>query len=78
MLIPQQGLGAAFAALTDIDMVEYRKIWGVGMKILLSGILEHIMEAYTAKETLPSSLSDGPDKLGTFQLGVSGPGLFPQ
>lgn len=45
------------------------------MKILLSGILEHIMEVHTAKETPPSYLSDGADKLGTFQLGVSGPGL---
>lgn len=48
------------------------------MKILLSGILEHIMEVHTAKETPPSYLSDGSDKLGTFQLGVSGPGLFLQ
>lgn len=54
MLIPQQGLGAAFVVLTDIDMVDYRVIWGVGMKILLSGILEHIMEVHTAKEIPPS------------------------
>lgn len=48
------------------------------MKILLSGILEHIMEIHAAKETPPSYLSDGSDKLGTLQLGVSVPALFPQ
>lgn len=45
------------------------------MKIRLSGILEHTMEVHSAKETPPSYLSDGSDKLGTFHLGVSGPGL---
>lgn len=74
MLIPQQGLGATFAVLTDIDMVEQRIIWGgVGMKILSSGILEHIMEVHTTKEIPPPYFSDG-----SFQLSVFVPALFPQ
>lgn len=48
------------------------------MKILLSGILEHIMEVLTAKEMPPSYFSDGSDKLGILQLGVSVPALFLQ
>lgn len=48
------------------------------MKILLSGNLEHTMEVHTAKEMPPSYFSDGSDKLGMFQLGVSVPALFPQ
>lgn len=50
---------ASFAVLTDIDVVEERIIWGVGMKILLSGILEFIMQVHTVKETPPSYFSDG-------------------
>lgn len=48
------------------------------MKIPLSGILEHIMEVHTAEEMPPSYFSDRSDKLGTLQLGVSVPALFPQ
>lgn len=44
LLISQQGRGATCAMLTDIHMPEYRIIYVKGgIKIFLSGILEHMM-----------------------------------